>query len=205
MPIRRGESWGDAVPVPTGLRMVHSDAEASEVIGVALASGTHMPDVALVAGDLARTMGGATTGRFTDGRDVVRAPVDLWRVETDTWSGWSLAHVVMRRGWWHGGLVLAMNAQFLGDYDVAPRSHPYDGRLDVIEVQAAMTLRARLQARRRARSGTHLPHPMLQTSQRTAWESTVRTPHAVWVDGVNRGRSRTLRVTMHPDPVVVHA
>ena len=80
-----------------------------------------------------------------------------------------------------------------------------DERLDVIEVQAAMTLRARLQARRRARSGTHLPHPMLQTSQRTAWESTVRTPHAVWVDGVNRGRSRTLRVTMHPDPVVVHA
>ena len=27
---------------------------------------------------------------------------------------------------------MAMNAQFLGPYDVAPRSHPNDGKLDVV-------------------------------------------------------------------------
>lgn len=205
MPIRRGESWGEPVEMPPGLRVVDGDAAASEAVAVALAAGEPVPDLGLGGGDLARTMGGGTLGRFTGDRTVVRAPVDLWRVQADHWSGWSLAHVVLRRRWWHGPVVMVMNAQFLGRYDVAPRSHPHDGVLDVLEVDAAMGLRARVQARARARTGTHLPHPALHSTRRSEWSATFDRPLGLWVDGVHRGSSQSVRITLHPDPLVVHA
>jgi len=205
MPIRRGEPWGEGVDLPAGLRVVVDDASASEVVAIALAADGPVPDLGLGGGDLARTMGGGSPGRFTGANRIVRAPVDLWRVESDQWSGFSIAHVVLRRGWWHGPIALAMNAQYLGRYDVAPRSHPHDGRIDILEVDAAMGLRARLQARSRARTGTHLPHPSLHTAQRGEWSADFDRPLGLWVDGVHRGSTRSVRVTLHPTPLVVHA
>lgn len=204
MPIRRGEGWGEPVAAPPGLRLVPADAAASEAVGIALAAGEPLPAIGLEGGSLARTMGGGTPGRFASGREVVRAPVDLWRVDSEGWSGWSIAHVVLRRRWWRGMVVLAMNAQYLGPYDVAPRSHPHDGRLDLLEVDAGMGLRARLQARSRARTGRHVPHPMLRVRQAASWTVTLERPLDLWVDGVHRGRTRSVAVSLHPDPLIVH-
>ena len=46
--------------------------------------------------------------------------------------------------WWRGRVVAAMNAEFLGPWDVAPRAHPGDGLLDVLDVSPAMSLADRL-------------------------------------------------------------
>ena len=51
---------------------------------------------------------------------------------------WGVAHVVVRRQWWRGEIVMAMNAQFYGRYDVAPRGHPNDGKVDVVRVDPSM-------------------------------------------------------------------
>ncbi len=50
-----------------------------------------------------------------------------------------------------------MNAQWIGSWDVAPRSHPNDGLLDRCE--GDLSLDDRWKARGRLPSGTHVPHP----------------------------------------------
>ena len=92
-----------------------------------------------------------------------------------------------------------MTAQYLGDYDVAPRSHPNDGKTDILRVAATMPLRVRIAARRRARTGTHLPHPQLSLSQTAATTLTFDRPLVVWVDGRRWGTARELQLTVEPD------
>ncbi|MGB1824394.1 MAG: hypothetical protein ACPHO9_07420, partial [Ilumatobacteraceae bacterium] len=53
----------------------------------------------------------------------------------------------------------------IGRYEAAPRAHPGDGLLDVVEVSDAMPLRQRWMALRRSRTGTHLPHPHISMTR----------------------------------------
>ena len=131
----------------------------------------------------------------------------MLRVEADGRRFTAVAHVVVRdRRWagWRGPVVAVMNADRLGRWDVAPRAHPNDGRVDVVEVDGAMGLRARWQARRRLPTGTHVPHPAIRTAR--AAERTWRfdRPLGLWVDSVGRGTVRSLRVTVEPDGATVH-
>jgi hypothetical protein len=201
--MRRGEPWGEQVQSPDFLRVVPTDRDAREWVVALRESGRAMQPVGLGGGDLARTLGGGTPGRFPG--TVVSAPVDLLRVEADGETTWAVAHVVARRGWWRGEVWAAMNAQFFGDLDVAPRSHPNDGKVDVLHVATAMPLRARRQARQRARTGTHLPHPQLQATQVPSAVVVFERPLVVWVDGVRWRTTRQLTVTCEPDALPVYA
>lgn len=207
MTIRRGESWGEAVPVPADAVLLRRDADVSGIVRAARSTETAVPTIGLVGGDLARTLGGGRSERFDtfDGETVVRATVDLLRVEVDGRSTIAAAHVVLRRRWWRGPLVFVMNAQYLGALDIAPRSHPNDGRADVIEMAADTDLRTRLQARHRARTGTHLPHPQLTTRSVTSLELSFDHPLDVWVDGERWATARSCRISVEPDAVVIHA
>lgn len=191
MPIRRGEAWGEQVPIPPDLVVATTDAQ----VGDAVLRGR---PVGLAGGDLARTVGGGTAGQFT-GSTCTKVRLDLVHVTVEGQTTCSVAHVVARRSWWRGQVVLAMNAQFLGPYDVAPRGHPNDGRLDLVDVDATMGWRARDAARRRARTGTHLPHPLLHT--RGVAEATLTFPRAVriWIDGVRWTTSTEVHVRVEPD------
>lgn len=204
MTIRKGEPWGEPAEVPPeGLEVAPGDRRASRSIELAKAAGRPLVPIGLAGGDMARTMGGGTQGRL-DGTHT-RATVDLLRVTADGCVHWAVAHVVARRSWWRGDVVLAMNAQFLGPYDVAPRSHPNDGRVDVLSVDAAMSPRTRWQARTRARTGTHLPHPHLTMQSTGEWHTTFARPLHLYVDGECLGDVRDLRIEVVPDALVVHA
>ena len=128
-----------------------------------------------------------------------RIPLDLVRVEADGHTTWSAAHVVCRRSWWRGEVVLAMTAQYLGDHDVTPRGHPNDGKVDVLRVDPAMPARARWQATRRARTATHLPHPQLAVRQLDGVELAFARPLHVWVDGSRWRTAEALCLTVEPD------
>ncbi len=95
-----------------------------------------------------------------------RLPVDLGSVLIDGVHHWFTAHLVARRSWWRGPVVAVMNAQFRGAWNVAPKGHPNDGRLDVLEASMATT--ERLKARARLRSGSHVPHPDIRERRVTA-------------------------------------
>jgi hypothetical protein len=202
MTIRRGEPWGESASVPPDLFVAADDATASRFVATALEAGRKVPPFGVSGGDLARTMGGGAPGRFAAA--VTRAPVDLLRVEADGRRTVAVAHVVVG-SWFRPGLCFAMNAQFVGKLDLAPRSHPNDGRLDTLVVNPSMSLRARVQARRRARSGTHVPHPQLAVSQVAAVTWTFDRARTIRVDGRRWGSARTVCVTVLPDALVVHA
>jgi diacylglycerol kinase family enzyme len=122
--------------------------------------------------------------------------VDVGAVLVDGRLLWFVAHLVARRRWWHGRVVAVMNAQYLGDWDVAPRSHPGDGRLDLLDV--TMGTGERLKARARLRSGTHVPHPGIAESRVTATQLTFDRPTPIRLDGDLVGSARSLSVRVEP-------
>jgi len=200
--IKKGVPWGEAVPSPSDLRVVPTDRAARDFVVRERERGEALRPLGLGGGDLARTMGGGN-GRFPG--TVTQAPIDLLRVQCGERITWAVAHVVARRGWHRGEVLFAMNAQFFGEYDVAPRSHPNDGRVDILHVAADMTWRARRAAMRRARTGTHLPHPQLSTRQVADYSLTFGRPLVIWVDGERWGTAAELQITVQPDALTVYA
>jgi len=205
MPIRKGEAWGTIGPLPDGTVRVHSDEDLHRLVVEARAAGEAMPPVALLGGSLMRAVGGTGDERRLAG-DVAILPVDLVRVELDDTTTWAVAHVIARRarfGWLRGEIVAAMNAEFVGTWDVTPRGHPNDGRIDLLEVSASMSVRDRLRAKGRLPSGTHLPHPAIRFRQVVAVERSFGRPMRVWVDGVVGGDTSAMRLAVEPDALVV--
>lgn len=189
MTIRKGEPWGEPVARPADLVRYGSDAE----LAAALATDPHRP-AGVTAGDLHRALGSPP-----DRSDMQRLPIDAMDVEVDGGRVHAVASVVARRSWWRGPIVVVTNVGHLGEWNVAPRAHPNDGRLDVVVVDAAMTLRERWQARSRLRTGTHVPHPRIAVRTTTEVDEMFDRPLRVAVDGRDVGSSRRLRVAVVPD------
>jgi hypothetical protein len=196
MTVRKGADWGERRAVPIETRRVPDDRALHEWVCAHRAKDLPIGDVAIDGGDLARTLGGATG----PGGEATYAALDVVRVVADhSLTTWCASHVVARRSWWTGEVLLAMNAEYLGDLDVAPRAHPGDGVIDVVTVNPEMSLRTRRQARDRARRGAHLPHPQLSVRRAATTEATFRRSMTVWVDGVRWCQATTLELHVEPD------
>lgn len=198
MTVRRGTEWGDLVAAPDGAAEVTSDGELAAAIG---GGG---PPVVVRGGDLHRALGAPPASE-----QARRVPIDVLHVVADGADEiLAVAHVVVRLrgqlGWWRGPIVAAMNVDHLGAWDVAPRAHPNDGWLDVVEVSPAMSVRARWQARRRLATGTHVPHPDITVRRARSVSFEFVEPLGLWVDRVPRGTVRSLAVTIEPDAAVVY-
>lgn len=193
MTIRPGEEWGAAVDRPDDLVVLADDAS----LAAAVLAGRGPLSVS--GGDLHRAVGSPQPRP-----QMQRVDVDLIRATADGEEVVAVAHVVARRSWWRGPLVAVMNVDHVGDWNVAPRAHPNDGRLDVVEVDASMGVRQRWQARRRLPQGTHVPHPAISTRRATEAAWTFDPPLRLWVDGVDRGPVAELSVTVEPDAFTLH-
>jgi hypothetical protein len=192
--IRRGQEWGVTVARPIELTTAADDATLARLV-VADPHGRY----GLSGGDVFRSLGSP------EPRDPVqRLPMDALAVTVDGRELLAVAHVVARRGWWRGPLLAVMNADHVGEWNVAPRAHPNDGRADVVEVDAAMSLRHRWQARGRLPQGTHVPHPNIHVRTATEGAWTFPAPVRVWVDGVEIGRAERLALRVLPDHFEIH-
>jgi len=197
MAVERGRDWGTAGPLPPDGVVVRSDAEARAVVTAARRAGTPIPPLGLLGGDLCRTVGGRGDEDRLRGDGAVRLTVDLGAVLVDGRLHWFVAHLVARRSWWRGPLLAACNAQWVGDWDIAPRAHPGDGLLEVVE--ADPTLGDRLKARRRLPLGTHVPHPDITIRRAAAVQRDLPAGHVVWLDGERVGPARTLSIRLEAD------
>lgn len=200
MTIRKGEDWGRPGTLPRDGVVVRSDAEAGEAVTVARRAGREVPPVGLLGGDLWRTLGAPSDpDRLHTGGTAFT--VDVGSVLVDGRQHWFVAHLVARRSWWRGPLVAAMNAEWLGRWDVAPRSHPNDGRFEVIV--ADPSLGDRWKAWRRLPTGSHLPHPDIAVRQEKAWSTDLAPGTKVWLDGRPLGPAHRLVVRVEPDALEV--
>ena len=202
MTIRRGASWGSAGALPDDGVVVRSDAEARAVVERARRAGEEPPPLGLLGGDLCRTLGGRGDEARLRSDEATRAVVDLGSVLVDGRQHWFVAHLVARRSWWRGPVFAALNAQWLGSWDAAPRSHPNDGRLDVIT--ADLSVRDRTKAWRRLPQGTHVPHPDIVEQRLAASQIDLPPRTAVWLDGERVARrARALSVRVEADALTV--
>lgn len=197
MTIEKGRAWGERGPLPADGVLVRSDAEARSLVEAARRAGEPVPPVGLLGGDLCRTLGGRGDESRLHGPDAMRLPVDLGAVLVDGRLHWFVAHLVARRSWWRGRVVAALNAQWLGPWNVSPKGHPNDGRLDLFD--ADLGFNQRLVARRRLPSGSHLPHPGIAERHVSASQVDLDPALDIWLDGDRLGRASKLAIRIEPD------
>jgi hypothetical protein len=200
VPIRKGEAWGWAEPLPADGIVVRTDHEAREALEAARRGGRPYPIVGLLGGDLARTLGAPGDEVRLRSASAMTFPVDVGQVLVDGRLHLFVSHVVARNRWWTRA-VLAMNAPWSGTWNVAPRAHPDDGLLDTFDVRLRLGELAKV--RRRLPSGTHLPHPRIRQQRTPAATFELDRPVDVWLDGVRIDRGRTLAVRLEPDALRV--
>lgn len=202
MTVRKGEAWGSIGRAPADMVTVDGDAALRRIVEEALSAGRRPPPVGLVGGDLMRAVGGSGDVARYEG-DVALLPVDLVRLQAAGASTWCCSHLVARRRWWRGEVVAVMNAQHLGAWDVAPRAHPGDGRIDVVRVDPSMSWRDRLRARSRLVHGTHLPHPCIEVRQHAEVELDFGRAMSLIVDDEPWVTASSVRVVVVPDALTV--
>ena len=99
--------------------------------------------------------------------------------------------------------MAVLNGSYVGELDLGPRAHPNDGRFDLTD--GTLPLGQRRQGRRRARSGSHLPHPDLVTKRSASFELHHDRPLHLWLDGDRIATATDLTVRCLPDALVVVA
>jgi len=197
MGIAKGELWGVPGPLPPDGIEVHTDAEARALVEAAHRADAPLPVLGLLGGDLCATVGGKGEVERLRSTEAITLPIDVGSVLIDGRIHWFVAHLVARRSWWRGRVVAVMNAQWIGPWDVAPKSHPNDGLLDVFD--GDLSLDDRFKARSRLRTGTHVPHPGIVQRRVAALQLEFERPTPIFLDGENVGSARSLSVRLEPD------
>ena len=201
MAIGKGRAWGAPAAMPDDGVVVRSDAEARAVVTEARRSGTPVPVIGLLGGDLCRTLG----GRGDEGRlrspEAMTLPCDLGSVLLDGHPQFFVAHLVARRAWWRGRAFVAMNAAWLGAWNLGPRAHPGDGLLDTYD--ARLPLGQVLPVRARLPQGAHLPHPAITQRRAQAVEVDLGASLPLRLDGEVVGVARTLSLWAEPEALTV--
>jgi hypothetical protein len=196
-PIAKGQPWGAPGDLPEGGVVVRSDAEAAAALTEARRERRPFPALGLLGGDLCHTLGGGGA----DGRlQGVRFTVDLGEALLDGRLHLFVAHLVARTRLWTRAFV-AMNAQWLGDWNLGPRAHPNDGLLDTYDVR--LPPGQLLPVRARLHHGAHLPHPGIKERRSAAVQVELERPLPVRLDGVAAGRARVVSVRVQPDALTV--
>jgi hypothetical protein len=199
--VRRGQPWGATGALPDHGVVVRSDAEARAVVTAARRAGEPVPPLGLLGGDLCRTLGGrGDEGRLRSGAAMV-LPCDLGSVLVDGRQHWFVAHLVARRRWWLGRGFVAMNAAWMGEWNLGPRAHPGDGLVDTYD--GSLPPRQLLAARRRLPQGAHLPHPAIAERRTRALQVDLEGDVPVRLDGEVVTVGRRLSVRVEPDALTV--
>ena len=203
MPVAKGEPWGESGTLPDDGVVYAKDCDAARAVQYTRARGLERPQMGLTGGDLWRTLGAPLGGieRLRNG-PATRVTVDVGWVTIDgaEMEHCFVAHCVARTPMWSQVLAV-MNAQWLGEWDVAPKGHPGDGWLEVTE--AALGWADRRKVRERIHTGTHLPHPSIRTTRIRESEFEFGRPLRLYLDGSAFPKVRRLKVRIEPASLTV--
>ncbi len=111
-----------------------------------------------------------------------------------------VAHLVAHSPTWRRVLV-AMNAQWRGKWDLGPRSHPNDGLLDTYDARLEWSDLWKVRAR--LASGSHLPHPRIEQQRVAALQVEFDRSVTVELDHVAVGKARNVWLRLEADAVTV--
>lgn len=201
MTIRKFSDWGRVITRPEVIESCDTDADMAKIAFRYQSNFPDAPHFHLTRGSLAISLGGS---RGLSESNVRELPIDLLRVAyipKDDIEQASVAvnSVVMRHRFWRGQIVAITNGGYVGQREIAPRAHPNDGVFDVVEVEANMSGRQRLNAWRRLPTGTHIPHPLIHQRQGRSETWRFTSPIGLYLDEEFVGRVTQVEVTIAPD------
>jgi hypothetical protein len=210
MTIGKGTVWGrQAQPEDLGrdLLQFDSDAGLAAFLGARLGRDVSeslqpldVPAVALTGGSLWRTIGGpGAIGRYGTA-EARHYPCDLGVVMADGVRYVFVASLVARNRWWTKTTVV-MNAQDMRAYRFGHRAHPGDALLDIYEARIAFADVRKVA--KRAKSGSHLPHPGITERRMSQVSFDFGQPRQLWLDERKIGSVRRLEVVVVPDAFTV--
>jgi hypothetical protein len=182
--VEKGADWGERAQPPADLIVVDDSAAAIETIAAERRANRPPP----------------TTPDLASAEEALHVTVDLGAVLVDGALHWFLDHLIARRSWLRGQVLVVANAAFVGYWNIAPRAHPGDGRFDTLET-STMSLGDRWQARSRLRLGTHVPHPAITTRRVEAVQYDFERPTPIRLDGRAIGEAQHLSIRLEPDAV----
>ena len=223
MTIRKGEDWGERTLVPTSTPVAKTDASLAALFTVELGpdgelslsgpkcvvllpSAASSRDPRTAGNGLASTLGARGSEEAVLGNERTVMPLDLGVATIDAGLPSErdvvvAASLVMCDRFWTGETQGAMNAAFLGHWNVAPGGHPNDGRFDV--VVARLGLADRIKARKRLPFGSHIPHPHISIRRLRSADFSPPKSNSVWIDGFSYGSATTVGLRVFPDAVSV--
>jgi diacylglycerol kinase family enzyme len=194
--IRRNRDWGISVTLG------HRPRALSDVEVVRL-QGSEAPMTR--GGNLHRSLGSPSA--VEPGEEGTELSIDAISCRIITAHGVEIlrACAEVTVGHWYGrsGFVVITNCGTWKALDVAPSAHPNDGRAEMLTIAPSMSLRERWKARRRAVTGTHLPHPSIELSTVKSVHLSRRGRQRLFVDSVEVGEWSELWVEVQPDAFTV--
>jgi hypothetical protein len=213
--IRKGEEWGapfDDERYPNAVEVSGGDTDLAAAVSAH--PGAPIRFTPTRASDLARALGlrGPPTGNTVLACDAIELPdgspavnAVVFGIPPDKQQRWHRRRRVeveidgRRAAQARALCVIVANGQYLRGFDVVPRGHPGDGRLEVHVY--ALESRERPPMQHRLTAGRHLPHPHITES--SGRRVTVRWDHAVeWeADGQPRGEITEATLLLVPGVV----
>jgi diacylglycerol kinase family enzyme len=191
MTVRRGRDWGGLGPLPENGVVVATDAELRGLVSEIRRDGAELPPVGLLGGDLCRTLGGRGDSARLRSTEATRVTVDIGSVLMDGRLHWFCAHLVAGTWLW-GRVWVAAIAAHHGRWNLAPRAHPGDGLLDVLD--ATLGIPDRFLAKRRLSAGCHVPHPGIGYRRTAAHQVDFLRPTGIRLDHEKVGFARRVSV-----------
>ena len=195
MVIAKGEEWGERV-------------RKSDVVYTRNDHDVLTLSASPIKGDIARTVGNGKQKRLDaeklkTGGAWHQLPFDVIRADVNGASLQAAAHIRVGHFLWGECHLLCNVAMFRGRR-VFQKSHPNDGKIEVLTIDREMKLRQRLLAIMRVRKGSHLPHPQLKIWQTTAEVMHFQRPLPIFIDGEKVGMSDTLRISVIADAINIY-
>lgn len=194
MTIRKGEEWGRHDKTPASFIIAEDDKDAA----------TQPPQTpfALCRGDMFTALGRPRLPVHHEECMVVTIDALMCNVTSRDGSVESLnafSHVSIG-SWWKGRHIIVSNSGFLSGMNITPRSHPNDGEFDVFSMDAHMPIKQRFLARRKSKTGTHVPHPNLSIVRGTTRTFSREKPQErLSIDGVAVPGWTEINISIHPD------
>ena len=194
MTIRKGEEWGRKDIVPVSFFIAEDDKDAAS-------QPAHTP-FALCRGDMFTALG--EPRRPVHHHDCVIVTIDALmcsvRLTNNNSEDFTAFSHVSIGSWWTSRHIIVSNSGFYSGLNIAPRSHPNDGEFDVVSISADMPLKQRFIARRKARTGTHIPHPSIVVTRGTTLTISREKPQErLSIDGVAVSNWSEISITIQPD------
>ena len=195
MVIAKGEEWGESV-------------RRSDVVYTRNDHDVFTVSASPIKGDIALTVGNEKRKPLdaeklkTDGA-WHQLPFDVIRADVNGAALQATAHIRVGH-FLLGECHLLCNVAMFRGRRVFQKSHPNDGKIEVLTIERDMKLRQRLLAIMRVRKGSHLPHPHLKISQSTTENMHFQRPLPIFIDGEKVGMSDTLRISVIADAINIY-